>query len=70
MNDAMPAFSPDGRSIAFVRQLQDAGDLYLLVAEIDLPAGTDAAALDAAIGAVASSLGVGASLREAEADQL
>ena len=30
MNDAMPAFSPDGRSIAFVRQLLDAGDLYLL----------------------------------------
>ncbi len=47
-----------------------AGELYLLVAEIDLPAGTDAAALDAAIGATASSLGVVATLREAEADQL
>ena len=47
-----------------------AGGLYLLVAELDLPAGADAAALDAAIGAVAASLGVGASLREAEADQL
>ena len=47
-----------------------AGDLYLLVAEIDLPAGADAAELDAAIGAAAASLGVGASLREAEADQL
>jgi glycine cleavage system transcriptional repressor len=47
-----------------------AGELYLLVAEIDLPAGTDAAALDAAIGAAASSLGVGATLREAEADDL
>jgi glycine cleavage system transcriptional repressor len=47
-----------------------AGDLYLLVAEIDLPAGTDAAALDAAVGAAAASLGVGASLREAEADEL
>jgi len=46
------------------------GELYLLVAEIDLPAGTDATALDAAIGAVAASLGVGASLREAEADEL
>ena len=47
-----------------------AGELYLLVAEIDLPAGTDAAALDAAIGTAASSLGVVATLREAEADQL
>jgi glycine cleavage system transcriptional repressor len=47
-----------------------AGELYLLGAEIDLPAGTDAAALDAAIGAAASSLGVGATLREAEADDL
>jgi glycine cleavage system transcriptional repressor len=47
-----------------------AGDLYLLIAEIDLPAGTDAAALDAAVGEAASSLGVGATLREAEADEL
>jgi glycine cleavage system transcriptional repressor len=47
-----------------------AGELYLLVAEIDLPAGTDAAALRAAIGAAASSLGVVATLREAEADEL
>ena len=47
-----------------------AGELYLLVAEIDLPAGTDAAALRAAIGTAASSLGVVATLREAEADQL
>jgi glycine cleavage system transcriptional repressor len=47
-----------------------AGELYLLVAEIELPAGTDATALDAAIGEAASSLGVGATLREAEADEL
>jgi predicted amino acid-binding ACT domain protein len=47
-----------------------AGELYLLVAEIDLPAGTDAAALRAAIGTAASSLGVVATLREAEADEL
>ena len=47
-----------------------AGELYLLVAELDLPAGTDAAALDAAIGTAASSLGVVATLREAEADEL
>lgn len=47
-----------------------AGDLYLLVAEIDLPAGADVTALERAIGSVASSLGVGATLREAEADEL
>ena len=47
-----------------------AGDLYLLVAEIDLPAATDVAAVEAAIQAVASSLGVGATLRPAEADEL
>jgi glycine cleavage system transcriptional repressor len=47
-----------------------AGELYLLVAEIDLAAGTDAAALRAAIGTAASSLGVVATLREAEADEL
>ncbi|MGZ4451108.1 MAG: glycine cleavage system protein R [Nocardioides sp.] len=47
-----------------------AGDLYLLVAEIDLPAGVDVAAVEAAIQAVASTLGVGATLREAEADDL
>jgi len=47
-----------------------AGDLYLLVAEIDLPSGADVAALERAIGSVASSLGVGATLREAEADEL
>jgi glycine cleavage system transcriptional repressor len=47
-----------------------AGDLYLLVAEIDLPADADVTALERAIGSVASSLGVGATLREAEADEL
>lgn len=47
-----------------------AGDLYVLVAEIDLPAGVDAAALEAAIKSVASTLGVGATLRVAEADDL
>jgi glycine cleavage system transcriptional repressor len=46
------------------------GDLYLLVAEIDLPEGVDVAALDAAIRTVATSLGVDATLREAEADDL
>ena len=47
-----------------------AGDLYLLIAEIDLPASTDVAGVEAAINAVAASLGVGATLRPAEADDL
>ena len=47
-----------------------AGDLYLLIAEIDLPAATDVPAVESAIQAVASSLGVGATLRPAEADEL
>ncbi len=47
-----------------------AGDLYLLIAEIDLPEGADAAALEVAIGAAAAELGVGATLRPAEADDL
>lgn len=47
-----------------------AGDLYLLIAEIDLPAGSDEAALEAAIGGAAARLGVGATLRPVEADEL
>ena len=47
-----------------------AGDLYLLVAEIDLPAGTDVEALRGAVDAAAAALGVGATLRAAEADDL
>ncbi|WP_341928145.1 ACT domain-containing protein [Nocardioides psychrotolerans] len=47
-----------------------AGDLYLLVAEIDLPASVDVSAVEAAIRSVASDLGVGATLRPAEADEL
>ncbi|CAN5169649.1 MAG: glycine cleavage system protein R [Nocardioides sp.] len=47
-----------------------AGDLYLLVAEIDLPAGADVEALQQAIAAAASGLGVGATLRPVEADEL
>ncbi|CAB4776069.1 unannotated protein [freshwater metagenome] len=47
-----------------------AGDLYLLVAEIDLPAGADVDAVGAAIRAAATDLGVGATLRPAEADEL
>jgi glycine cleavage system transcriptional repressor len=47
-----------------------AGDLYLLIAELDLPADADAAELRAAVDAAAGALGVGATLREAEADDL
>lgn len=47
-----------------------AGDLYLLVAEIDLPASVDVPELESAIRAVASDLGVGATLRPVEADEL
>ncbi|WP_028644913.1 glycine cleavage system protein R [Nocardioides sp. URHA0020] len=47
-----------------------AGDLYVLVAEIDLPAEVDVVALEGSIAAVATTLGVGATLRRAEADEL
>ena len=47
-----------------------AGELYLLVAEIDLPPGTDVEALRGAVDAAAAALGVGATLRAAEADDL
>lgn len=47
-----------------------AGDLYLLIAEIDLPADADIDQLRGAVDAAASALGVGATLREAEADEL
>lgn len=47
-----------------------AGDLYLLIAEVDLPAGADVAAVESALVAAGSELGVGVTLREAEADDL
>jgi glycine cleavage system transcriptional repressor len=47
-----------------------AGDLYLLVAEIDLPASADAEVLAASIREVAASLGVAASLRSLDLDEL
>lgn len=47
-----------------------AGDLYLLVAEVDLPAVVDSEALRRALAAAAEELGVGVTLREAEADEL
>lgn len=46
------------------------GDLYLLVAELDLPADADVPALESALRAAAQQLGVGVTLREAEADEL
>lgn len=46
------------------------GDLYVLVAEIDLPVATDVEALDSAIRDAAAALGVGATLRQAEVDEL
>jgi glycine cleavage system transcriptional repressor len=47
-----------------------AGDLYVLVAEVDLPAGVDVPALETALGGVASDLGVDVSLRVMESDEL
>lgn len=47
-----------------------AGDLYLLVAEVLLPAGVDASVLENTIKAAAAELGVGATLRPVEADEL
>src|SRR5688500_14410257 len=47
-----------------------AGELYLLVAEVDLPPDTDGAALERALSGVASYLGVGAALRGVERDDL
>lgn len=47
-----------------------AGDFYVLLAECELPAATDVKALQSAIGEVAAELGVGASLRPIESDDL
>ena len=47
-----------------------AGELYLLIAEIDLPADADVDQLRTSVYEAAKALGVGATLREAEADEL
>ena len=47
-----------------------AGDLYLLVAEVDLPSGTDVAGVEGELSRVAADLGVGVTLRAAETDEL
>lgn len=46
------------------------GELYVLVAEVDLPGEADMAALRAVLEDVAAELGVGVSLHEVEADEL
>ncbi|KRF36840.1 glycine cleavage system protein R [Nocardioides sp. Soil805] len=47
-----------------------AGDLYLLIAELDLPASVDADSLAGSLRSVADQLGVGVTLRPAESDEL
>jgi glycine cleavage system transcriptional repressor len=47
-----------------------AGGLYILGAEVDLPVGTDVEALQSSMRATAEQLGVGASLRRMESDEL
>ena len=47
-----------------------AGDLYLLVAEVDLPPGADVDAIERDLAAVAADLGVGVTLRAADTDEL
>ncbi len=47
-----------------------AGELYLLVAEVDLPSDVDVPGLQASLNAVAADLGVGVTLREVESDEL
>lgn len=46
------------------------GELYLVVAEVDLPGEVDVPALETALSAVAADLGVGVSLRVVESDEL
>jgi glycine cleavage system transcriptional repressor len=46
------------------------GELYTLVAEVDLPAGADVPVLTQTLDSVGSSLGVGVTLRPLEADVL
>jgi glycine cleavage system transcriptional repressor len=47
-----------------------AGDLYVLVAEVDLPADCDVEALQAALRQAGDELGVGVGLRQVESDEL
>lgn len=47
-----------------------AGDLYVLAAEVDLPADADVEGLQAALRRAGDELGVGVTLREMESDEL
>jgi glycine cleavage system transcriptional repressor len=47
-----------------------AGDLYVLLAEVDLPPGADVAALGAALASTSRELGVETALRQVENDEL
>ncbi|HET6652335.1 MAG TPA: ACT domain-containing protein [Nocardioides sp.] len=47
-----------------------AGELYILVAEVDLPAAADVDVLQESLRAAAADLGVGVTLREVESDEL
>ena len=47
-----------------------AGDLYVLVAEVDLPAAVDVDALQMSLRTAAAELGVDVALREVESDEL
>lgn len=47
-----------------------AGELYLLIAEVDIPSGVDDSALETALSGVAADLGVDVSLRVVESDDL
>ncbi len=47
-----------------------AGELYVLIAEVDLPASADPVALESALNDVAVELGVGVTLRALESDDL
>jgi len=47
-----------------------AGELYVLVAEVDLPAGCDVEALDTSLRRAGHELGVGVGLRKVESDEL
>ncbi|MFL6061328.1 MAG: glycine cleavage system protein R [Marmoricola sp.] len=47
-----------------------AGELYVLLAEVDLPATADLGALESALAAVAADLGVDVTLRALESDDL
>lgn len=47
-----------------------AGDLYVLIAEVDLPATADPAALEASLGTAAAAVGVDVTLRALESDDL